>query len=88
MAESRGDPLRHLGLNGSFRQSEIGGDFGVAGRRGTDGKINRRNVRLETVVVFQWVTTRFRDVRYFPAMCAKARNRIFNQYNQRDDRNV
>ncbi len=53
-----------------------------------EGKIKRRNVRLETVVVFQWVTTRLRDVRYFPAMCAKARNRAFNPYNQLDDRMV
>jgi hypothetical protein len=64
MTESRGDPLRHLGRNGSFRQwprwrrdSGLGAQFEVErgpGEETTDeGEIKGRTLRLWAVVCFQ-----------------------------------
>jgi hypothetical protein len=76
--------LRQLRRNGSFEQPESG----AAGVATDDGKIKGRNVRLEAVVVFQWVMRRFRNVRYFPAMCAGVRKQVLHKYIQCDGRNV
>jgi hypothetical protein len=42
-----------------------------------DGKIESRNVRLKFVMIFQWVTRRFRDVRCLPAMYAGSKNAFY-----------
>jgi len=44
-----------------------------------EGKIKGYDVRRETVVDFQWVIGRFRDVRCLPAMCAGIGKEVFQE---------